>query len=105
MTDTTPRAPVSTLDILRPFAAAALRHALTVGAGALMAHGAVSSSGAEELVGAGMTIGGIAWSWYEKRGRAQLAQALSDAQAILRAKADAARAARYPQPQTPTKGA
>jgi hypothetical protein len=81
----------STLDFIKPFAAAALRHILTVGAGIIVAHGYANSSGAEQLVGAGMTIGGIAWSWYEKYGRAQLAQTLADAQALLHAKAQQAR--------------
>lgn len=79
------------LDVIKPFAVACLRHALTVGAGVLATHGTISASGSEQLVGAGMVVGSLVWSWYEKRGRVQITQALQDAQALLHARAVQAR--------------
>jgi hypothetical protein len=81
------------LDVLKPFAASALRGVLQAGAGVLATHGLISSSGTEQFVGAGLMIGSFVWSWYEKRGRVQLAQALDDARALLHARAQQARQA------------
>jgi len=97
MTDPVPAAaPPSIYDILKPFAASALRHALTVGAGILVAHSWVSGSGAEQLVATGMGVGALAWSWWQKSGHVQLAQDVANLSALLQAKADAARAQRTP---------
>lgn len=50
--------------------AAALRHALTTAAGALVAHGYLMSSESEQFIAAGMLLTGLFWSWYQKRGQA-----------------------------------
>jgi len=89
-----PAQPSTLSSIAKPFLASIVRHSLTVAAGALVAHGTVSSSTGEQLVGAGMVVAGLAWSWWDKRGRAQLVQALDDARALLHARAEAARKAR-----------
>jgi hypothetical protein len=57
--------------------ALALRHALTTAAGALATHGYLSSSATEQFVSAGMLIAGIAWSWWQKRGQAEVVDKLN----------------------------
>lgn len=44
-----------------------LRHLLTFGGGYLTSNGVVSASELEAGIGALITLGGIAWSIYEKR--------------------------------------
>ncbi len=80
-----------TYDALKPFLAAAVRHALTVAAGMLAAHGYMSSSGAEQFIGFGMTCAGLAWSWWEKSGHTAVAADIANLRAILAARAQAAR--------------
>jgi len=79
------------LAIIKPFAAAALRHVATAAGAYLVAKGVTDSNGATGFVGAVMTIGGIGWSWYEKYGSAMAKQALSDAADLLHAAAARAR--------------
>jgi hypothetical protein len=43
-----------------------LRHALTVGAGYLLAHGLVDQAGGQILASAGLAIAGVAWSTGQK---------------------------------------
>ncbi len=56
-----------------PFAtiSALIRHGLTTGGGALMSSGLIDAAQAESLIGAGMTMAGIAWSigrkWLRKQ--------------------------------------
>lgn len=76
-----------TYDALKPFLAAAVRHALTVAAGMLAAHGYINSSGAEQFIGFGMTCAGLAWSWWEKSGHAAAAIDIANLRALLGAKA------------------
>lgn len=57
---------------LQTVAALLLRHALGTGAGALAAHGYISSSATEQVVAVGMMLAGAAWSWWQKRGQALL---------------------------------
>lgn len=80
-----------TYDALKPFLAAFVRHALTVAAGALAAHGYMSSSGAEQFIGFGMTCAGLAWSWWQKSGHAAVAADIENLRTILAARAAAAR--------------
>lgn len=87
-----PAPPETMSAILKPFLASAVRHALTVAAGALVAHGTISGGTAEQLIGVGMGLAGVAWAWWDKRGRAMLLQDIANLRAILQAKADAARA-------------
>jgi hypothetical protein len=44
-----------------------LRHALTFGAGALVASGHIDPTEAETVVGAGMALGAVGWSWWQKK--------------------------------------
>lgn len=76
-----------TYEALKPFLAAAARHVLTIAATGLVSHGYVSSSGAEQVVGAGMVAAGLAWSWWEKTGHAAVAQDIANLRAILAARA------------------
>jgi hypothetical protein len=57
-------------------AAGILRHVLTSAASLLVAHGYLQSSGTEQFVGAGLFLAGIAWSWWQKSGQAEVAAAL-----------------------------
>ncbi len=50
---------------------AIIRHGLTTGGGALVSTGMISASDAQALVGAGMTVAGIAWSILRKWQRQQ----------------------------------
>jgi len=43
-----------------------LRHALTLGAGYLLAHGLVDQAGGQILLSAGLAIAGVAWSTAQK---------------------------------------
>jgi hypothetical protein len=78
-------------DLVKPIAAATLRHVATAGGALLVAKGVTSDSGAAQFVGAVMTLGGIAWSWVQKYGATYAKQALQDASTLLHAHADAAR--------------
>jgi hypothetical protein len=44
-----------------------IRHGLTVGAGYLVAKGALDEGSANEVVGAVMALAGVGWSLLEKR--------------------------------------
>lgn len=46
-----------------------VRHAITVGAGWLAAEGYTNANDNQMLIGAGMVIFGILWSFYEKARR------------------------------------
>ena len=54
----------------------AARHLLTVAGGWLIHQGYLDASGQEAFIGAGMTVAGVLWSWWQKRGQAM---ALADA--------------------------
>jgi hypothetical protein len=62
-------------DLLKPYLAGQLRHALTVLAGALITKGALASSDANAFVtiASGLVVWGIGagWSLLQKRGQAQ----------------------------------
>lgn len=55
---------------LKPYAASALRHGLTTGAGALAAHGIIAANQENSAVqvGSAIVLGGVTqlWSWYQK---------------------------------------
>jgi hypothetical protein len=53
------------------------RHTLTYVAGVLVAHGYLQSSATEGFVGAGMLFAGVAWSWWQKSGQAEMADELA----------------------------
>jgi len=53
------------LEIFLPFATALIRHAFTTGAGALVTKGLIQSQ-ADQLIGAGMLVFGVAWSAAQK---------------------------------------
>jgi len=80
-----------TYEALKPFLAAFVRWALTALASMLAAHGLMSSSGTEQFIGFGMTLASLAWSWWEKSGRAAVAADIANLRAILAARAAAAR--------------
>lgn len=81
-----------TLAIIKPFAGAALRHVATAAGVWLVSKGITDSNGAAQGVGAVMTLGGLAWSWYEKYGSTIAKQALADAVDLLHVRALDARA-------------
>jgi hypothetical protein len=57
-------------------AAGILRHFLTSAASLLVANGYLQSSGTEQFVGAGLFLAGIAWSWWQKTGQAEVSALL-----------------------------
>lgn len=57
-------------------AAGIVRHLLTSLAGMIAAAGYMQSSETEQFVGAGMFLVGIAWSWWQKSGQAEVSAAL-----------------------------
>jgi hypothetical protein len=64
-------------EMTKTFLAGVLRHALTVLGGVLVHSGYVDASGANTLVGAGMILGGVAWSWWQKKGAAAAQEELA----------------------------
>ena len=79
-------------DLIKLWAGAALRHGATVAGGWLLSHGAVTGSWETQFEGAVMVIGGVAWSLWQKWGRAQaksLASALLQKLTATRNHADA----------------
>ena len=57
---------------LKPILAGLVRHGLTTAGGYLVASGVIQSSQVSDLVGAGMVLAGIAWSWWQKKGQADV---------------------------------
>ena len=55
--------------MLKPAVLALIRQVLTVAGTALVAKGYVQASEVEPLIGAMLTIGSVAWSVADKRGR------------------------------------
>lgn len=64
-------------NFIKPILAQGLRDVLrTIGAG-LLAHGAIQNgAGVEAFVGAGMTLGGLAWGWWTTTGYLQVSAAI-----------------------------
>lgn len=60
------------MDALKPILAGLVRHALTSLGGMLVASGYMQSSDTAALVGGGMVIAGMLWSWWQKEGQAKL---------------------------------
>ena len=56
----------------------ALRHGATTAGGWLVAHGYLNSDGVTGFVGAVMILGGIALSWWNKRGQAAALRELKE---------------------------
>jgi len=52
---------------MNAYFASLLRHVLTAAGGFLIAKGFVSSGQADELVGAAVTVSGVAWSIYNNK--------------------------------------
>jgi hypothetical protein len=52
------------------------RHFLTTAGGFLVAHGYLASSETADFIGGGMVLLGVAWSWWQKTGQAQVADLL-----------------------------
>lgn len=63
-------------EALQPILAGIVRHALTTDGGAMVAGGYMQSSDTSAFVGGGMVIAGIAWSWWQKRGQAEVSEML-----------------------------
>lgn len=63
-------------DTLKPILGLAVRHGLTSIGGMLVSSGYLQSSDTSAFIGAGMMIAGIVWSWWQKRGQAQVADLL-----------------------------
>jgi hypothetical protein len=49
-----------------------IRHLITTAAGALVANGTIQSSQSQQFIGAAMFFVGIAWSWWQKSGQAEV---------------------------------
>lgn len=60
--------------------AGVVRHALTTVGGMLVSQGVIGSDQVNGLVGAGMIIAGVAWSWWQKVGQQKAAAELSKLQ-------------------------
>ena len=60
--------------MLKPAILALVRHILTIAGTALVAKGYVQASDIEPVIGALLTIGSIAWSVADKRGRASISR-------------------------------
>lgn len=58
-------------------AAMLLRNALVSAAGALVTHGVISAGQTETVVGAVMVLAGVAWSWWQKQGQANVVAELA----------------------------
>jgi hypothetical protein len=56
--------------------AALARHFLTTAGGFLVAHGYLQSSQTADFIGGGMVLLGVAWSWWQKTGQAQVSDLL-----------------------------
>lgn len=63
-------------DLFKSIFAGLARHALTTLGGILVADGVMSTSQDSQFIGAGMVLTGIAWSWYQKVGSAEIAALL-----------------------------
>lgn len=55
--------------ILLAWAASAVRHGLTVIGGMLVSDGVITSADETKLIGSGMILVGVAWSWWQKVGQ------------------------------------
>jgi len=54
-----------------------LRHGLTTLGGMLVSSGYINSSEASGLVGSGMVLAGVAWSWWQKKGQKAMMEELA----------------------------
>ena len=63
------------MEELKPILAGLVRHGLTSAGGYLVASGVIQSSQVSDLVGAGMVLAGIAWSWWQKKGQSDVTAA------------------------------
>jgi hypothetical protein len=59
-------------EVLKPILAGMVRHGLTTVGGALVTDGVIQSSDVNGFVGAGMVVAGVAWSWWNKVGQAEV---------------------------------
>jgi hypothetical protein len=66
------------MDTFSTIGGLALRHTLTLAAGALIAKGVIGQDQGPELIGLGMTVAAFAWSWLQKHNASKtLASALN----------------------------
>lgn len=63
-------------DSVKTLLALGVRHGLTTIGGMLVTAGYMQSGDMQAFIGGGMVIAGVAWSWWQKRGQAQVADAL-----------------------------
>lgn len=52
----------------KPMIEGLVRHIFTIAGGALVSRGVIDAEIASQIVGVGVTITGIAWSFWDKRG-------------------------------------
>lgn len=78
----------------------AARHVLTWFGGVLIAHGYLQSGSLEQFIGAGMTLAGVLFSWWQKQGQAA---ALAEATRAYESAAAQLRAFRKPPAASVTK--
>lgn len=62
---------------LKPILAGLVRHGLTTLGGVLVSAGYMQSSDTAAFIGGGMVVAGMAWSWWQKRGQALVADELN----------------------------
>lgn len=74
------------MEVLKPILAGMARHALTALGAVLVNDGVIQQGDITGFVGAGMVIVGVAWSWWQKRGQAQVAEGLKKLTATRTAK-------------------
>lgn len=63
-------------DVLTQVLGGVARHVLTSVAGGLVADGVIKGSDTQMVVGAGMALAGVAWSWWQKVGQAKTLELL-----------------------------
>jgi hypothetical protein len=90
------------MDGLKVALGSLLRHGLTVLGGVLVAHGMINNNGAEQIVSAGMVLGGVAWSVWTGYGRVIVIAKLEDLKEEAEAKIAARKAS---SPSTPASAA
>lgn len=81
-------------EAFKPILAGIVRHGLTSLGGALVAGGYMESSQTAAFVGAGMTIAGVAWSWWQKDGQRKVVAILAKMKPVASPGATTAEAAK-----------
>lgn len=55
-----------TSDFFKNIVMSTVRHGLTTAAGFLVSQGLITGSQTNDLIGSGLFVAGIAWSWWQK---------------------------------------